>query len=215
MMRVSMRHKAGVSVAAALLSIALAHAQAPAVEDTPAVDNTAAGKTASDKPSSAPTPAAGASSASLLAGKLRVTLPAGFERTALPPDGEHGAGAVYLDSARRQMVMVTEAPIAGGRRILDDDKTALDAVLDAHQAELDAPVSNYRRLGSQTLDVNGLTLRHTDGSTTFFDQRVYSSSLIAASGSRLATVMIMTPIDDAAAHQALVASILADLAAGR
>lgn len=210
MMRVSMRHKAGVSVAAALLNIAFAHAQVPAVEDTPAV-----GKTAGGKAASVPPPVAGPNRASLLGGKLRVTLPAGFEHTPLPPDGEHGTDAVFLDSARRQMVMVTEAPIAGGRRIPDDDKTALNAALDAHQAELDAPVSNYRRLGSQTLDVNGLTLRHTDGSTTFFDQRVYSSSLIAASGSQLATVMIMTPIDDAKGHRSLVASILAKLAAGR
>lgn len=46
-------------------------------------------------------------------------------------------------------------------------------------------------------------------------QPVCSTSLIAASGSRLATVMIMTPIDDTTGHQSLVASILDDIAAGR
>jgi len=214
MMRMSMRCRLGVFVVASLLGVSLAHAQVAGVASN--TDSKTANKTATDKAPSVPAPAANTPDAtSLLAGKLRFTLPAGFERTALPPDGEHGTGAVYLDSARRQMVMVTEAPIAGGKPVSDDDKQALDAALDAHQAELDTPAPNYRRLGTQALNVKGLGLRRTDGTTTFFDKRVYSTSLIAASGSQLATVMVMTPIDGAAAHQALVAGILAELAAGR
>jgi len=195
-----------------LLGASLAHAQLVAVDGKAAAEKTAPDKnTSANPPAVAKTPEA----TSMLAGKLRFTLPAGFEPKALPPDGEHGTGAVYLDSTRRQMVMVTEAPIAGGKPVRDDDKQALDAALDAHQAELDTPAPNYRRLGSQALTVNGLGLRRADGTTTFFDKRVYSTSLIAASGSRLATVIVMTPIDGAAAHQALVASILTGLAAGR
>lgn len=211
MMRMSMRCVLGVFVLASLLGTSMAHAQ-----DASVTADTASNQAATGKPSPVPTLAAKAPDAtSMLAGKLRFTLPTGFHHTALPPDNEHGKGGVYLDSARRQMVMVTEAPIAGGKPVSDDDKAALDAALDAHQAELDTPAPNYRRLGSQALNVKGLGLRRTDGTTTFFDKRVYSTSLIAASGSQLATVMVMTPIDGAAAHQALVASILADIAAGR
>ena len=200
----------------ASLGASLAHAQLVTVDGKTAAERTAPDKnTSANSPAIPPAIAKTPDATSLLAGKLRFALPAGFERKGLPPDGEHGTGAVYLDSTRRQMVMVTQAPIAGGKPVGDDDRQALDAALDAHQAELDAPAPNYRRLGSQALNVNGLGLRRTDGTTTFFDKRVYSTSLIAASGSQLATVVVMTPIDGAAAHQALVASILADIAAGR
>ena len=221
MMRGFVRPGVAVLLVTNLLGISLAHAQLATVADKTAAESAATiraatDKTAANKSSSVPTPAAKAShTSSMLAGKLRFSLPSGFEPKVLPPDGEHGAGAVYLDSARRQMVMVIEAPIAGGNPVSDDDKVALDAALDAHQAQLDTPAPNYRRLGNQALTVKGLGLRRTDGTTTFFDKRVYSTSLIAASGSQLATVMVMTPIDGAAAHQALVASILADIAAGR
>jgi hypothetical protein len=201
MMRRSVRRKLGALAVAMSLGISLAHAQVAVVGE----------KSAADKPS----PAQAQDGTSLLAGKLRFTLPVGFKRTALPPDDKLGSGAMYEDSARRQMVLAIESATAAGKRVTEDDGVFLDAALAAHHAELDTPVPNYRRLGTQAFTIKGLGLRRTDGTTTFFDQPVYSTSLIAASGSLVATVLVMTPIKDAKTHQALVANILDGIAAGR
>jgi hypothetical protein len=152
---------------------------------------------------------------SLLAGKLRFALPPGFDRTALPPGGEFGEGAIHVDRQTRQVMLITEAPIAGGVQVGDDDPGVLDAALAAHLLELDKPSPNYRRLGEQSLSIKGLGLRRSDGTTRFFDQRVHSTSLLAASGGTLATLIMVTPIDDTAGHQALVARVLAEIDAMR
>lgn len=189
---------AALLVSAALLSASLAaHAQA-----------------AGQAPAAAAR-SAGSAMTSMLDGKLRFTLPAGFDRTALPPDDRGGAGAVFIDPDRHQMVMITESRNADGVWAGDDDRAFLDTALAAHLIELDKPTPNYHRLGKQSLSIKGLGLRRTDGTTSFFDKRVASTSLIAGSGASLATVMIMTPIEERARHQALVASILDAITASR
>jgi hypothetical protein len=153
--------------------------------------------------------------ASMLSGKLRFELPDGFDRTALPPDAKRGKDVVYLHPGRQQMVLTTESPTGSRVNVGEDDRKFLDASLAAHLAELDKPVPNYRRLATRAYAFKGLGLRRTDGTSTFFDQPVRTSSLVAGNGVVVSVVMIMSGIDDEAGHHALVARILDSIAANR
>jgi hypothetical protein len=159
--------------------------------------------------------AANAVGGSMLSGKLRFELPDGFDRTVLPPDAKRGNDTVYLNPGRQQMVLTTESPTGSRVNVGEDDPKFLDASLAAHLAELDKPVPNYKRLATRAYAFKGLGVRRTDGTSTFFDQPVRTSSLVAGNGVVVSVVMIMSGIDDEAGHRALVARILDSIAANR
>lgn len=168
---------------------------------------------------SAPVPpvvqAPAATGASMLTGKLRFTLPDGFNRTVLPPDGKRGSEVVFLDPGQNQMVLTTESPAGDRASVGDDDPAFLDAALADHLVELDKPAPTYKPLATRSLSLKGLGLRRTDGRSTFFDHPVYSTSLVAGSGVMVAIVMVVSNIEDRDRHQALVARIVDSIASNR
>lgn len=200
-----------------LRSTALALAIAGSLVQAGAFAQTA--PAAGTAPSAATAPAK-AESASLLAGKLKFALPAGFVGSTLPPgtaaDGSAGAtGTIYVNQPLEQVVLNTEAPVPGGGRVTDDDASFLNSTVADFSAQQQKALPDYEKLGEKSMSIKGLGVRQVDAIATFGGAKTRSTTLLAGSGNTMALVRIMSKAENLAGHNILVASVIDAIKTGR
>ncbi len=158
-------------------------------------------------------PAAPPQAVSLLQGKLKFDLPAGFTASDLPPgrpeDGTAGAsGRLFINTDARQVVVVSEAPTPGGVAATDDDKVFLSGAAQGYVSQQKQASADYQPLGEDTLRAGALGLRRIDAKGSFAGTPTLNTSLLAGSGPRLAVVQIVSREDDPQGHAGLVQRVL-------
>ncbi len=207
------------SLSASCLASLLMTLAAPASAD-PAQPETAAPATA--QPDAATDPAAPVPVAEppappqtvrLLQGKLAIELPEGFNAAPLPPgdasDGTAGAsGTLYTSAGRRQVVVVSEAPLPGKLAAADDDKVFLQGAAQGYVTQQKQASADYDVLAQDSLRSGSLGLQRINARGNYAGTPTLNTSLLAGSGPKLAVVQVISRADDPQSHQALVQDML-------
>ncbi|MBT2341691.1 MULTISPECIES: hypothetical protein [Pseudomonas] len=161
-----------------------------------------------------PTGEAQAQKVSMLAGKFVFTLPKGFTATPLPAgevaQGTAGAtGTMYSNATSRTVVIAAENTIADGTNVKDDDGAFLDTTMAGFAAQRTQALPDAKILSEKSLTQkgSGLGLRQLDTSATQGGGPTLDTTLLGASGTRVAVVQIISRASDKAGHEALVKQI--------
>jgi len=163
-----------------------------------------------------PKPAAEASAqkVSMLGGKFVFNLPKGFTATPLPAgdaaQGTAGAtGTMYSNATSRTVVIAAENLIINGATVKDDDGAFLDTTMADFAAQRSKALPDAKILSEKSLTQKGtgLGLRQLDTSATQGGGPTLDTTLLAASGTRMAVVQIISRASDKTGHEALVKQI--------
>lgn len=153
---------------------------------------------------------------SMLGGKFAFTLPKGFAATPLPAgeaaEGTAGAtGTMYSNATSKTVVITAENTILDGANVKDDDGPFLDRTMADFAAQRTKALPDAKVLGEKSLTRKGtgLGLRQLDTSATQGGGPTLDTTLLAASGTRMAVVQIISRARDKAGHEALVKQIVA------
>ncbi|KAB0503535.1 hypothetical protein [Pseudomonas lini] len=167
----------------------------------------AAKATASDK--------APAQKVSMLGGKFTFTLPKGFIANPLPAGdaatGTAGAtGTMYTNQTTKTVVIAAENTIPGGANVKDNDGEFLDATVSAFATEQRNALPDFNKTSEKSLTQKGtgLGLRQIDSTATQGGGMTLDSTLMAASGTRMAIVQIISRPTDKTGHETLVKQIV-------
>ena len=151
---------------------------------------------------------------SMLGGKFVFTLPKGFTATALPPgdaaQGTAGAtGTLYSNATSRTVVITAENTIVNGATVKDDDAAFLDTTMAGFAAQRSKALPDAKILSEKSLTLrgSGLGLRQLDTSATQGGGPTLDTTLLGASGTRVAVVQIISRASDKNGHEALVKQI--------
>ncbi|AOE64963.1 hypothetical protein LOY64_11095 [Pseudomonas corrugata] len=151
---------------------------------------------------------------SMLGGKLVFTLPKGFTATELPAgdaaQGTAGAtGTMYSNAISRTVVITAENTIVNGAKVKDDDGAFLDTTMAGFAAQRSKALPDAKILSEKNLTQkgSGLGLRQLDTSATQGGGPTLDTTLLGASGTRLAVVQIISRASDKNGHEALVKQI--------
>lgn len=151
---------------------------------------------------------------SLLGGKLNFTLPKGFTATPLPAgeltQGTAGAtGIMYSNATRKTVVITAENTIVNGANVKDNDNAFLDITFADLAVQKTKALPDAKILGEKSLTQKGtgLGLRQLDTSATQGGGPTLDTTLIGASGTRMAVVQIISRASDKTGHEALVKQI--------
>lgn len=165
------------------------------------------------KAATAPSAASAATSISLLAGKLRFSLPSGYESAALPPgdasNGTAGAeGTLYMNEAQKRIVVVTEMPLQSA---LDASKAENDAFLaSASQGFISRQAQglpDFHQTGEKRVSLNGLAAQQIDATATIGGGKTLTTYFMAGAGPRMAIVQVISRETDRAGHDAVLQRI--------
>jgi len=185
--------QAAVLLLGAIASLVVASAQA------------APAKPASDAP---------AQKVSMLGGKFTFTLPKGFTATPLPAgeaaQGTAGAtGTMYSNATSKTVVIAAENIIIDGANVKDDDGTFLDTTMADFAAQRLKSLPDAKILIEKSLKQKGtgLGLRQLDTRATQGGGPTLDTTLLGASGTRMAVVQIISRASDKTGHEALVKQI--------
>lgn len=181
--------QAAVLLLGAIASLVVASAQA------------APAKPASDAP---------AQKVSMLGGKFTFTLPKGFTATPLPAgeaaQGTAGAtGTMYSNATSKTVVIAAENIIIDGANVKDDDGTFLDTTMADFAAQRLKSLPDAKILSEKSLKQKGtgLGLRQLDTRATQGGGPTLDTTLLGASGTRMAVVQIISRASDKTGHEAL------------
>ncbi|ROM77075.1 hypothetical protein BK652_24735 [Pseudomonas brassicacearum] len=151
---------------------------------------------------------------SMLSGKFVFTLPKGFTATPLPAgeaaQGTAGAtGTMYSNATSRTVVIAAENTIADGTSVKDNDGAFLDTTMAGFAAQRTQALPNAKILSEKSLTQkgSGLGLRQLDTRATQGGGPTLDTTLLGASGTRMAVVQIISRASDKAGHEALVKRI--------
>jgi hypothetical protein len=151
---------------------------------------------------------------SMLGGKFSFTLPNGFTATPLSAgevdQGTAGAsGTMYSNATTRTVVIAAENTLVGGANVKDNDAAFLDATFADFAVQKTKALPDAKILGEQSLTqkATGLGLRRLDTKATQGGGPTLDTTLIAASGTRMAVVQIISRASDQVGHEALVKQI--------
>ncbi|SCZ08159.1 hypothetical protein [Pseudomonas sp. NFACC37-1] len=185
--------QAAVLLLGAIASLVVASAQA------------APAKPASDAP---------AQKVSMLGGKFTFTLPKGFTATPLPAgeaaQGTAGAtGTMYSNATSKTVVIAAENIIIDGANVKDDDGAFLDTTMADFAAQRLKSLPDAKILSEKSLKQKGtgLGLRQLDTRATQGGGPTLDTTLLGASGTRMAVVQIISRASDKTGHEALVKQI--------
>lgn len=165
------------------------------------------------KAAATPPAASGATSISVLAGKLRFSLPSGYETAALPPgdasNGTAGAqGTLYMNEAQKRIVVVTEMPLQSA---LDAGKAESDAFLaSASQGFIGRQAQalpDFHQTGDKRVSLNGLPAQQIDATATIGGGKTLTTYFMAGVGQRMAVVQIISRETDRTGHDAVIQRI--------
>ncbi|EJL02422.1 MULTISPECIES: hypothetical protein [Pseudomonas] len=161
-----------------------------------------------------PAAEAPAQKVSMLGGKFVFNLPKGFTATPLPAgdaaQGTAGAtGTMYSNATSRTVVIAAENLIINGATVKDDDGAFLDMTMADFAAQRSKALPDAKILSEKSLTQKGtgLGLRQLDTSATQGGGPTLDTTLLAASGTRMAVVQIISRASDKTGHEALVKQI--------
>ncbi|WP_260954808.1 hypothetical protein [Pseudomonas citri] len=151
---------------------------------------------------------------SMLGGKLAFTLPKGFTATPLAAgevnQGTGGAsGTMYSNASSRTVVITAENTLIGGANVTDNDGTFLDTTMADFAAQRVKALPDAKILSEKSLvrKGTGLGLRQLDTRATQGGGPTLDTTLLGASGTRMAVVQIISRASDQGGHDALVKQI--------
>ncbi|WP_413794917.1 MULTISPECIES: hypothetical protein [unclassified Pseudomonas] len=157
---------------------------------------------------------AAAQKVSMLGGKFTFTLPKGFTATPLPAgevaQGTAGAtGTMYSNATSRTVVIAAENTIVNGTNVKDDDGAFLDTTMADFAAQRIKALPDAKILSEKSLTQKGtgLGLRQLDTRATQGGGPTLDTTLLGASGTRMAVVQIISRASDKTGHEALVKQI--------
>lgn len=151
---------------------------------------------------------------SMLGGKFSFTLPQGFTATPLSAgevtQGTAGAsGTMYSNATSKTVVITAENTLVDGANVEDNDTAFLDTTFADFAVQKTKALPDAKILGEQSLTqkATGLGLRRLDTKATQGGGPTLDTTLIGASGTRMAVVQIISRASDQASHEALVKQI--------
>lgn len=151
---------------------------------------------------------------SMLGGKFTFTLPKGFTATPLPAgeaaQGTAGAtGTMYSNATSKTVVIAAENIIIDGTNVKDDDGAFLDTTMADFAAQRLKSLPDAKILSEKSLKQKGtgLGLRQLDTRATQGGGPTLDTTLLGASGTRMAVVQVISRVSDQAGHEALVKQI--------
>ncbi|MFL7965415.1 hypothetical protein ACEI36_24630 [Pseudomonas kielensis] len=151
---------------------------------------------------------------SMLGGKFTFTLPKGFTATPLPAgeaaQGTAGAtGTMYSNATSKTVVIAAENIIIDGANVKDDDGAFLDATMADFAAQRLKSLPDAKILSEKSLKQKGtgLGLRQLDTRATQGGGPTLDTTLLGASGTRMAVVQIISRASDKTGHETLVKQI--------
>lgn len=147
---------------------------------------------------------------SLLAGKFKFTLPKGFVANPLPSSPTGATGTLYTNETTKTVVIAAENTIPGGVNAKDNDGPFLDATASDFASEQAKALADFTKLSEKSLTQKGtgLGLRQIDSTATQGGGKTLDTTLMAASGTRMALVQVLSRLSDNAGHDALVKQIV-------
>ncbi|MFW9266724.1 hypothetical protein [Pseudomonas sp. NR3] len=151
---------------------------------------------------------------SMLGGKFSFTLPKGYTATPLSAgevaQGTAGAtGMMYSNATSKTVVITAENTLVDGANVKDNDAAFLDSTFADFAVQKTKALPDAKILGEQSLvqKTTGLGLRQLDTKATQGGGPTLDTTLIGASGTRMAVVQIISRASDQAGHEALVKQI--------
>jgi len=160
-----------------------------------------------------PSGEAPAQKVSMLGGKFVFNLPKGFTATPLPAgeaaQGTAGATGTMYSNATTRTVVIAAENIIGGANVKDDDSAFLDTTMADFAAQRIKALPDAKILSEKSMSQkgSGLGLRQLDTSATQGGGPTLDTTLLGASGTRMAVVQIISRASDKAGHEALVKRI--------
>lgn len=147
---------------------------------------------------------------SLLDGKFTFTLPKGFVASPLPTSPTGASGTMYSNETTRTVVIAAENSLPEGVKVKDNDGEFLDGTAADFDAAQRKALPDYNKLSekSLTLKKTGLGLRQVDSTATQGGGQTLNTTLMAASGSHMTVVRVISRPGDMAAHETLIKQIV-------
>ncbi|MHC8314871.1 DcrB/PsbP domain-containing protein [Pseudomonas sp. LB3P31] len=146
---------------------------------------------------------------SMLGGKFIFSLPKGFVATPLPASSTGASGTMYANETTKTVVIAAENSLPEGIKVKDNDNAFLDGTAaDFDAAQLKA-LPDYNKLSEKSLTLkSGLGVRQVDSTATQGGGQTLNTTLMAASGSHMAVVRVISRPGDMAAHETLIKQML-------
>jgi hypothetical protein len=152
---------------------------------------------------------------SLLGGKLRFTLPAGYQSEPLPPGdastGTAGAqGTMYMNEAQKRIVVATEIPVQStpGAPATGDD-AFLDGASTGFIGKQAQALPDFHKTQEKRISLNGLATQQIDATASIGGGKTLNTYFIAGAGLHMAVVQVISRENDRAGHEAAVKRITA------
>ena len=146
---------------------------------------------------------------SMLGGKFTFNLPKGFITTALPDSPTGASGTMYSNEATKTVVIAAENNLPEGVSVKDNDGKFLDDTLADFDTAQRKSLPDYNKLSEKSMTLKtGLGLRQVDGTATQGGGLTLNTTLMAASGTRMAVVQVISRPRDMAAHETLVKQLV-------
>jgi hypothetical protein len=147
---------------------------------------------------------------SMLGGKFTFTLPKGFVANPLPTSPTGASGTMYANETTKTVVIAAENSLPEGATVKDNDGAFLDGTVADFDAAQRKALPDYNKLSekSLTLKSTGLGVRQVDSTATQGGGMTLNTTLMAASGSRMTVIQVISRPGDMAAHETLIKQIV-------
>jgi hypothetical protein len=146
---------------------------------------------------------------SLLDGKMAFTVPSGFVGGDLPTGTAGVTGHMFMNQAAQRAVITTEAPTP--TETSDNDSVFLAGAVQGFITQQKLQMPDYQKTGEKSFTVKSLGVREIDSTGSMANNPVRNTTLVAASGKRMAVVQIISNQKDESGHDAMVKQVLASM----
>jgi hypothetical protein len=149
---------------------------------------------------------------SMLDGKFAFVLPKGFVADPLPASPSGAKGTMYTNQATKTVVIAAENQIPAGQNVKNNDSEFLDGSVSSFIDDQRKALPDFNKLSEKSLTQksSGLGVRQVDSTATQGGGQTLNTTLLAASGKRMALVQVISRASDKSGHDALVKTILKD-----
>ncbi len=153
--------------------------------------------------------AAPAHKVSMLGSKFTFNLPKGFIANPLPASPDGASGTLYSNETTKTVVIAAENTLPNGVSVKDNDGGFLDGTAARFRSgatQIPARLQQAQR--ESATRTTGLGLRQIDGTATQGGGMTLTTTLMAASGTRMAVIQVISRPGDMAAHETLIKQIV-------
>jgi hypothetical protein len=147
---------------------------------------------------------------SMLGGKFTFSLPKGFTANTLPASPSGASGTMYTNETTKTVVIAAENNLPADVTVKDNDGAFLDGTAADFEAAQRKALPDFNKLSEKSLTqkASGLGLRQVDSTATQGGGMTLNTTLMAASGNRMAVVQVISRPGDMAAHETLIKQIV-------